>query len=124
MKLYQVDSFTGEAFKGNPAGVWIGEEFPDERIMQQVAAEMNVSETAYVECGKEGYRIRYFTPTREVPLCGHATLASAHMLRELKYVADGDNFTLHATEVDLPVCAAGDGATMVFPAYPVSPLED
>lgn len=123
MKLYQVDAFTNEAFKGNPAGVWIGEQFPDERIMQRIAAEMNVSETAFVACGKEDYWIRYFTPTREVPLCGHATLASAHVLHELGYAPDSGNVTLRATEAELPVSVSGGRVRMSFPAYTISPLE-
>jgi len=80
MKLYQVDSFTSVPFKGNPAGVCILEKFPDVSLMQSIAMEMNLSETAFVEMKEGVYKIRFFTPTEEVPLCGHATLASAHIL--------------------------------------------
>ena len=124
MKLYQVDSFTAQAFTGNPAGVWIGEHFPDATRMQQIAAEMNLSETAFVACGKEGYRIRYFTPTREVPLCGHATLASAHILREAGYLADGNRVILHAPAAAVPVSVTGGWVTMRFPVYAISRIEE
>ena len=81
--IYQVDAFTSIPFKGNPAGVMIvNEHFPTEK-MQQLAAEMNLSESAFIIPHGNEFNIRYFTPNREVPLCGHATLASAHMIYEL-----------------------------------------
>ncbi|WP_152425049.1 PhzF family phenazine biosynthesis protein [Nafulsella turpanensis] len=85
MKLFQVDSFTKEKFKGNPAGVCISEKPLPDVLMQQIAAEMNLSETAFVST-EDGYsRLRWFTPTSEVDLCGHATLATAHILFEQQY---------------------------------------
>jgi PhzF family phenazine biosynthesis protein len=80
MKLFQVDSFTSQMFKGNPAGVCIlSHEIPEE-TMQAIAMEMNLSETAFV-CPKDHeYKLKWFTPTNEVALCGHATLAAAHVL--------------------------------------------
>ena len=81
MKFYQVDSFTDELFRGNPAGVClVGGNWPEDRLMQNIAAENNLSETAFVLEADEGLAIRWFTPTTEVPLCGHATLAAAHVL--------------------------------------------
>lgn len=123
MKLYQVDSFTSVAFRGNPAGVWIGETFPADSMMQSLAAEVNASETAFVACGGGRFQIRYFTPTREVPLCGHATLASAHILRELGKVEDGVAFMLHAAETELPVRVTDGWVHMAFPVYPLTRIE-
>lgn len=81
MKFWTVDAFSNEIFHGNPAGVCIVEKFPEEDLMQKIAAEINLSETAFVVPKKHGhYDIRWFTPTTEVNLCGHATLASAHVL--------------------------------------------
>jgi PhzF family phenazine biosynthesis protein len=80
LKITQVDSFTDRPFAGNPAGVCILEQAAPEDWMQRVAAEMNLSETAFLYRESDGYRIRWFTPVSESPLCGHATLASAHVL--------------------------------------------
>src|SRR3982750_3130968 len=82
LKIYQVDAFADAVFTGNPAAVcpldfWL----PDD-LLQKIAMENNLAETAYYVKEKEGYRIRWFTPTVEVDLCGHATLASAHVLWE------------------------------------------
>ena len=75
--IYQVDAFTSELFSGNPAAVCILDEWLDDARLQAVAAENNLSETAFVvRCG-DGFEIRWFTPVTEVSLCGHATLASA-----------------------------------------------
>ncbi len=82
MKIYQVDAFTNEPFKGNPAGVCVlAAERPDE-WMRAVAQEMNLSETAFLLAQPNGLTLRWFTPQREVSLCGHATLATAHVLWE------------------------------------------
>lgn len=78
--IYQVDAFTGQPYKGNPAAVCLLDEARDEAWMQAVANEMNLSETAFLTPEKDGYRLRWFTPKTEVKLCGHATLASAHVL--------------------------------------------
>ncbi len=80
--LYQVDAFTDKPFAGNPAAVCILEKAADENWMQQVALEMNLSETAFLFPEKDGFNLRWFTPTAEVELCGHATLATAHTLWE------------------------------------------
>ena len=79
-RIYQVDAFTDEPFAGNPAAVCILPAFDDERWMQNVAREMNLSETAFLCRQQDGYNLRWFTPAVEVDLCGHATLASAHIL--------------------------------------------
>jgi len=81
MKLYQVDSFTDQLFRGNPAAVClVSGDWPAEELMQNIAAENNLSETAFVLDRAGELAIRWFTPTTEVPLCGHATLAAAHVL--------------------------------------------
>lgn len=82
MRLFQIDSFTKEVFKGNPAGVVLVEKPLFEETMQALATEMNLAETAFVEKVGERYGLRWFTPAKEVPLCGHATLASAFVLFE------------------------------------------
>ena len=81
MKMYQVDAFTTELFKGNPAAVVIRETWLDDALMQSIAAENNLAETAFIKMiDAENYEIRWFTPTVEVDFCGHATLASAYVL--------------------------------------------
>ena len=80
--IYQVDAFTDVPFKGNPAAVCLLAGPADESWMQQVAREMNLSETAFLYPEADGFRLRWFTPAVEVALCGHATLASAHILWE------------------------------------------
>ncbi|PHQ59140.1 MAG: phenazine biosynthesis protein PhzF [Maribacter sp.] len=119
MKLYQVDSFTNEIFKGNPAGVCIVDSFPEIELMQNIAMEMNLSETAFVEILNGNYNIRYFTPTMEVPLCGHATLASAHILYELGIIGKAVNFTFKAKEADLKISLHDSWIKMNFPTYSV-----
>jgi PhzF family phenazine biosynthesis protein len=80
--IYQVDAFTAKPFAGNPAAVCILEAPADEKWMQNVAREMNLSETAFICPEADGFRLRWFTPAVEVDLCGHATLATAHILWE------------------------------------------
>jgi PhzF family phenazine biosynthesis protein len=78
--FFQVDAFTDAPFKGNPAAVCITEHALPETLMQQIAAENNLAETAFVSKDGEDFNLRWFTPVTEVPLCGHATLATAHIL--------------------------------------------
>ncbi len=82
VKMYHVDAFTDKPFAGNPAAVCLLETTKSDKWMQRVAAEMNLSETAFVTRRPDGFGLRWFTPTVEVDLCGHATLASAHVLWE------------------------------------------
>ena len=84
--IYQVDAFTDQPFKRNPAAVCVLDEAAEPAWMQAVAAEMNLSETAFLYREEAGFRLRWFTPTVEVDLCGHATLASAHVLWEAGYL--------------------------------------
>ena len=80
MKYFIVDAFTDKLFKGNPAGVCLPEEWPADEIMQNIAFENNLSETAFLVKNDDGYDLRWFTPEIEIDLCGHATLASAFVL--------------------------------------------
>ena len=80
--IFQVDAFTTQRFAGNPAAVLPLDEFPSDAIMQLIAAENNLAETAFLVRDKNDYRLRWFTPTVKVPLCGHATLASAAVVME------------------------------------------
>jgi PhzF family phenazine biosynthesis protein len=80
--IYQVDAFTSHIFGGNPAAVMLMDRFLDDSILQKIAAENNLAETAFLVSDGERYRLRWFTPTTEVPLCGHPTLASAAVVME------------------------------------------
>ena len=81
MKMYQVDAFSKQLFKGNPAAVIVSEQWLDDKLMQNIALENNLSETAFVKkVDESNYEIRWFTPMAEVDFCGHATLASAFVL--------------------------------------------
>ncbi len=93
--LFQVDSFTVKPFKGNPAGVCLLEQPRDAVWMQDVAREMNLSETAFLTPKGNDYYLRWFTPSTEVDLCGHATLASAHVLFELGYYDPDETIFFH-----------------------------
>ena len=93
--IYQVDAFTGRPFAGNPAAVCILPEPGDEAWMQSVAREMNLSETAFLHRQEDGFDLRWFTPAVEVALCGHATLASAHILWETGLLAQDEEARFH-----------------------------
>src|SRR5580692_6247573 len=86
VKIVQVDAFTSTPFAGNPAAVCVLPAPPNEAWMRAVAREMNLSETAFLHPEDGGYRLRWLTPAVEVDLCGHATLASAHVLWEDKHI--------------------------------------
>lgn len=114
--FYQVDAFTSELFGGNPAGVCPLEEWPSDETMQQIAAENNLSETAFFVQNNGKFHLRWFTPTVEVELCGHATLAAAHvMFNHLGF--EGDTIVFESLSGDLRVIKEGngDGYTLDFP---------
>ncbi len=115
--IYQVDAFTREPFKGNPAAVMIVGENESSEWMQKIANEMNLSETAFVIPKKDGFSIRYFTPTKEVPLCGHATLASAHIIYQLGIVSKSEAITFESNAGKLTVRNSNDNIVMDFPKY-------
>lgn len=115
--IYQVDAFTKELFKGNPATVMIVDETVTTEFMQSLAMELNNSETAFIQKKENYFKIRYFTPQIEVPLCGHATLASAHIIFELGLVSKNDTILLKAKGADLKVSLKNDWLVMQFPVY-------
>jgi PhzF family phenazine biosynthesis protein len=113
--IYQVDAFTREVFKGNPAAVCIFDQWPEETLMQQIANENNLSETAFAVPVGECFEIRWLTPEMEVELCGHATLATAHVLFEhMNYPGDWICFeSIHSGRLN--VKRKGDLLTLDFP---------
>jgi PhzF family phenazine biosynthesis protein len=122
IKVTQVDSFTTKPFSGNPAAVCILDKPADEEWMQSVAAEMNLSETAYLHPEADGYRLRWFTPEAEVDLCGHATLASAHVVWEEGH-SQADVLKFHTLSGLLTVQRNGDWMEMNFPVDPLLPAD-
>lgn len=125
MNLFQIDAFAEAPFTGNPAAVCLlSEERPDE-WMQRLAAEMNLSETAFVQaCPDGGFNLRWFTPACEVDLCGHATLASAHVLWETKRLRPEAPAAFHTRSGRLDARRIEEGLiAMDFPAEPVEPAE-
>ena len=121
--IVQVDAFADRPFTGSPAAVCVMDAARDEGWMQSVAMEMNLSATAFLHPEDGGWRLRWFTPAVEVALCGHATLASAHVLWETGTLAAGDEARFH-TQSGLLTCRR-DGAWiwMDFPAQPAQPSE-
>lgn len=118
--LYQVDAFTTTPFAGNPAAVCLLSDGPDADWMQRVAGEMNLSETAFLRPQDDGtYRLRWFTPTHEVDLCGHATLASAHVLWTEGMVAAGAPARFDTASGRLTARRNDEWIRMNFPADPV-----
>ena len=116
-KLFVVDAFTDRAFAGNPAAVCVLAGPRDDGWRQDVAREMNLSETAFLEKRDDGsYTLRWFTPAVEVDLCGHATLASAHILWETGELASGETARFHTRSNLLSAVKRGDWIEMDFPA--------
>ncbi len=117
-QITQVDAFTDRPFSGNPAGVCILEEMRDDRWMQNVAKEMNLSETAFLVKAADGYDLRWFTPETEVELCGHATLASAHVLWEERHLQPGEEARFRTKSGLLTAKQKEGWIEMDFPAEP------
>ncbi len=114
--IYQVDAFTDRSFAGNPAAVCILSEPAMDSWMQSVAAEMNLAETAFLTPADEGFGLRWFTPAVEVDLCGHATLASAHVLWETGRLAAGATTKFHTKSGLLAAERTSSGIELDFPA--------
>jgi len=121
--IYQVDAFTDQPFKGNPAGVMISDESITDEWMQNIAAEMNLSETAFIIPTGTDFRIRYFTPTNEVPLCGHATLASAHIIYELGIRKINETIIFKAKAGELKITKDSEWIVMNFPKYTLTRID-
>ena len=117
LPIYQVDAFASELFRGNPAAVVPLEEWLPDTVLLSIALENNLSETAYLVPDGNGYHIRWFTPVVEVALCGHATLASAHVVfSELGF--DGETIEFQSKSGPLTVKCGGSGYIMDFPPEP------
>jgi PhzF family phenazine biosynthesis protein len=114
-----IDAFTAEPFRGNPACVCLLETEPPESWMRSVAAEMNLSETAFLLPDDDAWRLRWFTPTTEVQLCGHATLASAHALWETGRLQPEEPARFDTRSGRLTARRDGDWIEMDFPSLPV-----
>jgi len=122
MRLFQVDAFADRVFAGNPAAVCLLGGPAEAGWMQSVASEMNLSETAFVEPRAAGYGLRWFTPVAEVGLCGHATLASAHILYETGQAAPAERVKFDS--VSGPLTGRREDGLLVldFPARPAGPV--
>jgi PhzF family phenazine biosynthesis protein len=121
--IYQADAFTNRLFGGNPAAICPLAEWLSDETMQKIATENNLAETAFFVANAEGYKLRWFTPEFEIDLCGHATLASAHIIfTELGYQQDVIHFETVKAGV-LTVKKDGDKYTMDFPSRPPIGIE-
>ncbi|MEL6406711.1 MAG: PhzF family phenazine biosynthesis protein [Chloroflexota bacterium] len=120
--IYQADAFTNVPFKGNPAAVCPLDTWLPDETMQAIAAENNLSETAFVVREDDDYRIRWFTPRREAPLCGHATLATAYLLFTQRDI-NATELRFQSLSGPLTVTRDGDWLAMDFPAYHFAPSE-
>src|SRR5580658_3922899 len=118
--IFQVDAFTTRRFAGNPAAVMPLEAFLPDVTLQAIAAENNLAETAFLLRENGDYRLRWFTPATEVPLCGHATLASAAVVME-RLEPGRTSVVFHSASGPLTVHRAGAGYVMDFPARPAEP---
>ena len=121
--IFQVDAFTDRPFAGNPAAVCIMPEPRDDTWHQAVAAEMNLSETAFLTKQSEGFRLRWFTPKVEVDLCGHATLASAHVLLQEGLARPDETIRFHTRSGVLTAKQNGDEIELDFPLEPDAPID-
>jgi PhzF family phenazine biosynthesis protein len=120
--ITQVDAFTAKPFAGNPAAVCVLEHSQDEMWMQSVAREMNLSETAFLVRRGDDFDLRWFTPTVEVDLCGHATLASAHVLWEQQHLRPNQQARFHTRSGLLTAENKGEWIEMDFPATLAQPI--
>jgi PhzF family phenazine biosynthesis protein len=123
IRIVQVDSFTSKPFAGNPAAVCVMAAPREEGWMQDVAREMNLSETAFLVPEGDGFQLRWFTPSIEVALCGHATLASAHVLWQDGHLPQGTTARFHTTSGLLTAVQNDGWIEMDFPATENTPCE-
>ncbi len=120
IKLYQVDAFANHVFEGNPAAVCPLENWLDDSLLQSIAGENNLSETAFFVPSAKGFNLRWFTPVKEVDLCGHATLATAHVIFEMLGYSR-QSITFETRSGDLVVRRKGNLLEMNFPSLPPKP---
>lgn len=116
-RIFQIDAFTTRRFAGNPAAVVLLASFPEDSAMQAIAGENNLAETAFLVPDGSNYRLRWFTPLTEVPLCGHATLASAAVVME-RLEPQRASTIFHSASGPLTVTRTGATYVMDFPARP------
>jgi PhzF family phenazine biosynthesis protein len=116
-RIFQIDAFTTRRFAGNPAAVMAMKSFPADGVLQAIAAENNLAETAFLVPERGDYRLRWFTPMIEVPLCGHATLASAAVVME-RLEPERNRVVFYSASGPLTVKRADAGYAMDFPARP------
>ena len=116
--LYQVDAFASQLFRGNPAAVCPLDRWLDDSTLQSIAAENNLSETAFYVPNGKGYRLRWFTPGVEVDLCGHATLATAHVIYSIRAESNAPRLSFETKSGELIVERDGDLYALDFPARP------
>lgn len=121
--LYKVDAFAGEPFSGNPAAVCFLMNERDEVWMQKVANEMNLSETAFFQLADDHFHLRWFTPETEVDLCGHATLATAHIIWETDLLGPDEEIVFATRSGRLRARKIGEVMELDFPAKKVVPCE-
>ena len=121
--MYQVDAFTGELFRGNPAAICPLEKWLPDEIMQAIAAENNLAETAFYVPNGGGYHLRWFTPGVEVDLCGHATLAAVHVILSIRKEAAGPRVSFQSRSGELIVERDGDLYALDFPSRPPGECE-
>ncbi|MDF3077536.1 MAG: isomerase, PhzC-PhzF family [Sphingobacteriaceae bacterium] len=121
--FYQADAFASKPFEGNQAGICILEKELPEELMQQIAMENNIAETAFVYKSEDGFNLRWFTPTVEIMLCGHGTLGSAHILYELGILKEDETARFHTKSGLLTTVKNGDWIEMDFPALFSKPAE-
>lgn len=118
LPIYVVDAFTDQAFKGNPAAVCLTPKPLDDVLMQRIAQELNLSETAFLFPYDDGYSLRWFTPNTEVELCGHATLASSHLLWELGELPHNEQANFYTKSGLLSAVKEDTWIQLDFPAEP------
>lgn len=123
LHFHQVDAFSDRPFAGNPAMVYRLDQWLEDGLMQQVAAEHNLAKTAFVVAEDDGYRIRWFTPSTEVPLCGHATLASAHVLFDV-YAEQAPRLDFKSRSGLLSVSRENGRLWLDFPRIDPQPLTE
>jgi len=121
--LFHVDAFADRPFSGNPAAVCLLPSWKEDRWLQAVGREMNLSETAFLVRGDDGYQLRWFTPTAEVDLCGHATLASAHVLWQQNLADSAEVIRFSTRSGLLQAVRRGNAIELDFPLEPDEPVD-
>ncbi|MDF9798757.1 PhzF family phenazine biosynthesis protein [Catalinimonas alkaloidigena] len=120
--ITQIDAFTDKLFGGNPAAICITSAPLEDSLMQQIAIEMNLSETAFLVKKDKGFHLRWFTPANEVELCGHATLASAYLLWDMGLLSSDETAVFYTLSGELRASKEHDKIVLNFPATPAQAI--